>query len=84
MGVSWQRRCLGNDPEQPFDALLKFFSDEGRQQRMEDSEIHHDRPALAGVIRDLEAQPEIDAFLSAVPLQRSKRQRQASSILSGI
>ena len=70
-----------NDPEQPFDALLIFFNDEGRQKRMEDSEIHHDRPALAGVIRELEAQPEIDAFLSEVHLQRSKRLRQATGVL---
>lgn len=70
-----------NDPEQPFEALLQFFNDEGRQRRMEESEIHHDRPALAGVIRELEAQPEIDDFLSEVHLQRSKRLRQATGVL---
>lgn len=65
----------------PFDTVLRFFSDEARQQRMEDSEIHHDRPALAGVIRELEAQPEIDAFLSEIHLQESKRFRQATGVL---
>ena len=38
-----------NDPEQPFDSVLEFFNDADRQRRMEESEIHHDRPALAGV-----------------------------------
>jgi len=65
----------------PFDVLLQFFSDESRQRRMEESEIHHDRPALAGVIRELEALPEIDAFLSEIHLQRSKRLRQATGVL---
>ncbi len=44
-----------NDPEQPFDRILEFFNDPEHQRRMEDSEIHHDRPALAGVVRELEA-----------------------------
>lgn len=70
-----------NAPSAPFDALVTFFSDEARQQRMEDSEIHHDRPALAGVIRELEAQPEIDAFLSDIHPQESKRFRQATGVL---
>jgi len=51
-----------DDPEQPFDEVLAFFNDLDRQRRMEESETHHDRPALAGVIRELEAQPAI-AFL---------------------
>ena len=38
----------------PFDELLEFFSDPPRQVRMQDSERYHDRPALAGVVRELE------------------------------
>lgn len=68
-------------PAVPFDALLTFFNDEARQRRMEDSEVHHDRPALAGVIRELESLPEIDAFLSEIHLQESKRFRQATGVL---
>jgi hypothetical protein len=70
-----------NDATAPFDALLQFFSDEARQRRMEDSEIHHDRPALAGVIRELESQPEIDAFLAGIHRQESKRLRQATGVI---
>ncbi|MGQ0636033.1 MAG: hypothetical protein ACT4QC_15590 [Planctomycetaceae bacterium] len=70
-----------NDPEQPFDEVLEFFSNENRQRRMEDSEIHHDRPPLAGVVRELEAQPVIDRFLSGMHAQRSKRLRQAVGVV---
>lgn len=68
---------VANDPQQPFDHVLEFFNDEQRQRRMEESEMHHDRPPLAGVIRELESQPAIDRFLREVHSGRSKRLRQA-------
>ncbi len=73
-----------NDAEQPFDNVLKFFNDESRQQRMEDSELHHDRPPLAGVVRELESQPEIDQFLGEIHTRRSMRLRQAVGVLVGM
>lgn len=69
------------DSEQPFDELLEFFSDENRQRRMEEAETHHDRPALAGVVRELESQPAIDEFLAAAHPRRTKRFRQAVGVL---
>jgi hypothetical protein len=70
-----------NDPELPFDDVLKFFNDEARQRRMEESEIHHDRPPLAGVVRELEAQPSVDEFLSSKHPRRTKRLRQAVGVV---
>lgn len=70
-----------NDAELPFDAVLAFFNDDLRQRRMEESEIHHDRPALAGVIRELESQLAIDRFLSDVHGRRTKRLRQAVGLV---
>jgi hypothetical protein len=70
-----------NDPEQPFGELLEFFDDADRQQRMEDSELHHDRAPLAGVVRELESQPAIDRFLTGVHARRSTRFRQAIGVL---
>ena len=70
-----------NDPEQPFDQVLAFFSDGDRQRRMEESELHHDRAPLAGVVRELESQPEIDRFLAGVHSRRSTRLRQAIGVL---
>jgi hypothetical protein len=48
---------------------------------MEDAELHHDRPALAGVVRELEANPTIDRFLNSTDLRRTKRFRQAVGVL---
>jgi len=70
-----------NDPEQPFDAVLEFFSDPKRQRRMEESEIHHDRAPMAGVVRELEAQPAINQFLSEIHARRSQRLRQAIGVV---
>ena len=67
--------------EFPFDELLQFFNDAQRQRRMEESEIHHDRAPLAGVVRELEAQPAINDFLSGVHNQKTKRFRQAIGVL---
>ncbi len=70
-----------NDPEQPFDKVFDFFDNADRQRRMEASELHHDRAPLAGVVREFEAQQEIDLFLADVRIHRSRRFRQAIGVL---
>jgi hypothetical protein len=70
-----------NDPEQPFDKVLEFFDDADRQRRMEESELHHDRSPLAGVVRELESLPAIDRFLRGVHIRRNTRFRQAIGVL---
>lgn len=70
-----------NDREQPFAEVLEFFNDEARQRRMEESEIHHDRPPLAGVVRELESLPAFHDFLCGMPPHRSKRLRQAVGVV---
>lgn len=70
-----------NDAEQPFDEALEFFNSADRQRRMEDSETHHDRAPMAGVVRELESQPGINQFLGNVHAQRSQRLRQAIGVL---
>lgn len=70
-----------NDPDQHFDAVLEFFNDTNRQRRMEESEIHHDRPPLAGVVRELESHPAIDRSLADIHTHRSKRLRQAVGVV---
>ena len=56
---------VSGDSQQPFDEVLAFFNDQDRQRRMEESELHHNRPPLAGVVRELEAQSDIDRFLAS-------------------
>ncbi len=70
-----------NDPEQPFDAVLEFFNDDNRQRRMEESEIHHDRPPLSGVVREFESYPTIERSLAEIRTQKSKRLRQAVGVV---
>lgn len=67
--------------QQPFDEILEFFNDPDRQRRMEESELHHDRPPLAGVVRELESVPEIDRFLATQHPRRAKRLRQAVGVV---
>jgi hypothetical protein len=70
-----------NDPDQPFDMVLEFFNDANRQRRMEESELHHDRSPLAGVVRELESQIALDQFLAGVHVRRNARLRQAIGVL---
>lgn len=72
---------VANDPDQPFDCVLAFFNNADRQRRMEESELHHDRAPLAGVVRELESQPVIDQFLTGIHARRSTRLRQAIGVL---
>jgi len=72
---------VANDANIPFDELLAFFSDEQRQRRMFESELHHDRSPLAGVVRELEVQPAINHFLSTVHPPRTQRFRQAIGVI---
>ena len=74
-------RDVLDDPKQPFDIVLQFFQDAGRQRRMEESELHHDRAPLAGVVRELESVPEIDRFLGRAQIKRNTRFRQAVGVL---
>lgn len=72
---------VADDPEQPFTDVLEFFADADRQRRMEESEIHHDRPPLAGVVRELESLPAVNRFLGENHATRSKRLRQAIGVI---
>jgi len=69
------------DSEQLFEVVLQFFNDPDRQRRMEESEIHHNRPPLAGVVRELESLPTIDRFLATRHPRNAKRLRQAVGVL---
>ena len=70
-----------NDPQQPFEIVLDFFNDASRQRRMEESEIHHDRAPLAGVVRELESHPAIHKFLAGAHTRSSKRLRQTVGVV---
>jgi hypothetical protein len=48
---------------------------------MEEAEIHHDRPALAGVVRELESLKPVDQFLGEQHPRRTKRLRQVVGVV---
>lgn len=70
-----------NDPKQPFAEALAFFNCSDRQRRMEESEIHHDRAPMAGVVRELESLPGINKFLGTDQARQNQRLRQAIGVL---
>jgi len=70
-----------NDQRINFAAVLGFFDDPDRQRRMVESEVHHDRPALAGVIKELEQQPDIRDFLEKEDAHTTVRFRQAVGVI---
>lgn len=72
---------VANDSEQPFNQVLAFFNETDRQRRMEESEVHHNRPPLAGVVRELESIADIDRFLATMHPRRTKRLRQAVGVI---
>ncbi len=72
---------VANDANQPFDFVLKFFDDSDRQRRMHESEPHHARAPLDGIVRELEAQSVIERFLRGAEVRRNTRFRQAIEVL---
>jgi len=54
---------VGSDSGTPCDEVAELFNDDAREQRVEDSEIRHDRAPLAGAVRELESAPAVREFL---------------------
>ena len=72
---------LLDDPDLPFDTLLDFFNCRNHQQQMENSETIDKKSPAAGVVRDLESIPAVQAYLSASDPQRKKRFARSVTIL---
>lgn len=68
------------DPRYNFDQVLTFLDDPARRRRMEEAETIHGRPALAGVVGELEALPDIDAFFQGEDAHKTYRFRQAVGV----
>jgi len=70
-----------NDNRINFQAWIDFFNDPARQQRLLDSEKHHLRPALAGVIIELEQSSDFEPFLAGYDAHTTRRGRQAIGVI---
>lgn len=64
-----------------FDKIIEFLENPDCQRRLRESELHHDRPALAGVIRELESIEEVKSFFEKMDAHDTVRLRQAVGIL---
>jgi hypothetical protein len=64
-----------------FDLVFAYFDDRGRQRRMLESEQHHDRPALAGVVRELERNEAIKKLYEGLSAKEAVRFRQAVGVI---
>ena len=67
--------------EVDFQKVIDFFNDEKILLRMEDSERHHDRPPLAGCIKEFEQLQTVTEFLSKTDAHKTVRFRQAIGVL---
>ena len=70
-----------SDTRISFPAILAFFNDPQRQRRLIESELHHDRPALAGVICELEHRQDVDQFFRTNQGHVTTRFRQAIGVM---
>lgn len=70
-----------NDARIDFQLIIDFFNKDDLMRRMIESELHHDRPPLAGVVKEFEAIPDIDSFLSGEDSHTTTRFRQAIGVL---
>jgi hypothetical protein len=64
-----------------FDLALAFFDNRDRQRRMMESEQHHDRPALAGVVKELEQDEKIKKLYEGLSAKEAIRFRQAVGVI---
>src|SRR5438309_10108998 len=62
-------------------AILDFFDHPDRQRRLIESDLHHDRPALAGVVRELEHRQDVDQFFRTNDGHVPTRFRQAVGVV---
>lgn len=70
-----------SDARISFPAILAFFNDPQRQRRLIESELHHDRPALAGVICELEHRQDVEQFFRTNDGHVTTRFRQAIGVV---
>lgn len=70
-----------NDSRINFQKVIDFFNDPVILTRMEDSELHHQRPPLAGVIIEFESLPDVHVLLNNNDAHSTVRFRQAVGVL---
>lgn len=74
-------RDVVEDQRISFNLVLDFFNNKVRRLRLADSVIHHDRPALAGVVKEFELQEQVSEFFENNDGHTTTRFRQGIGVL---
>lgn len=64
-----------------FEYVLAFFENKDRERRMLESEQHHRRPPLAGVVREFEGDERIKKLYERLAAKQAVRFRQAVGVV---
>ena len=70
-------RDVVEDSRLDYQLVIDFFNNEAVRVRLCDSELHHDRPPLAGVIKEFESIPAISEFFERNDSHSTTRFRQS-------
>lgn len=72
---------VANDPRVGWGQWIDWLNDKARQARLEMAEEHFDMPALAGVLRELEAEPFVRNYFAHRTPRQTLRVKQALGVL---
>jgi hypothetical protein len=83
LGDSQGRRFaeVANDPHVQWAKWVAWLNDGARQERLEMAEVHFDMPTLAGILRELEAEPFVREYFGRRTAQTTLRTKQALGVL---
>jgi len=71
-----------NDPAVDWPRLIDWLNQPERQARLEMAEVHFDKPALAGVLRELEGEQFVQDYFDTRSLETTQRVKQALGVLA--
>ena len=69
------------DPHVQWTKWIAWLNDRGRQDRLEMAEVHFDMPALAGILKELEAEPFVRDYFGRRSATTTLRTKQALGVL---
>jgi len=72
---------VANDPHVQWDKWVAWLNNRPRQECLEMAEVHFDMPALAGILRELEAEPFVRDYFDRRTPQATLRTKQALGVL---
>jgi len=72
---------VANDTHVQWGKWIDWLNDKARQDRLEMAEVHFDMPALAGILKELEAEPFVRDYFARRTPQATLRTKQALGVL---